>query len=271
MLKGVKFASQADLCYNIGRNIEALAVLETPRAVHLVRRCTMNTIPPSAGIYKITCAPTKKIYIGSAVNLQQRKATHSSDLRLNKHCNAYLQRAWNKYGERHFTFEVLELVLIPELLTAREQYWLDTLRPFGKKGYNLAPIAGSTLGLKFSPEARERSSQAKLGHKHTPERIEKNRQAQMGNKRALGYKHAPEDVERMRQSKQGKKNTLEHNENIRLARIGLKFSPEHRENIRRARSDQKPPFLGRKHTPETREKLRQSLLERQRDEKGRLT
>ncbi len=218
MLKGVKFASQADLCYNIGRNIEALAVLETPRAVHLVRRCTMNTIPPSAGIYKITCAPTKKIYIGSAVNLQQRKATHSSDLRLNKHCNAYLQRAWNKYGERHFTFEVLELVLIPELLTAREQYWL-----------------------------------------------------QMGNKRALGYKHAPEDVERMRQSKQGKKNTLEHNENIRLARIGLKFSPEHRENIRRARSDQKPPFLGRKHTPETREKLRQSLLERQRDEKGRLT
>src|SRR6266700_6394202 len=111
-------------------------------------------IPATPGIYRITCIVTKKIYIGSAINLRARWQNHCAYLRQNKHHNPKLQNAWNKYGPDAFVFEVLEIVLIPDLLTAREQYWFSKLKPFGNKGFNLAPIAGSSLGRVVSEATR---------------------------------------------------------------------------------------------------------------------
>lgn len=71
----------------------------------------MGTIPQTSGIYKWTCTTTRKIYVGSAVNLRMRWYNHKTSLRKNKHVNSLLQRAWNKYGEECFVFEVIELVL----------------------------------------------------------------------------------------------------------------------------------------------------------------
>src|SRR6266702_5002666 len=105
-----------------------------------------DSIPATCGIYRITNTTNGMFYIGSAVNLYKRRGTHSYYLRRNAHHNPKLQAAWNKYGEASFTFEVVEFVLVPELLTAREQYWLETLKPFGRKGFNIARIAGSSLG-----------------------------------------------------------------------------------------------------------------------------
>ena len=68
-----------------------------------------DDIPPTSGIYMITCTTNKKIYIGSTCNLYNRRRDHFSALRQKRHGNPYLQRAWNKYGEQAFTFEVLEL------------------------------------------------------------------------------------------------------------------------------------------------------------------
>src|SRR6266568_1868256 len=135
-----------------------------------------STIPATSGVYKITCTVTKKIYIGSALDLRHRRNQHFSELRRNKHPNSYLQRAWNKYGPDAFTFEVLELVL-PMSLTAREQYWFKKLKPFGKKGYNLARIAGSTM----------------LDRKHSPQTREKMRIRALGNTHSLGVKRTPEE------------------------------------------------------------------------------
>src|SRR5258708_15053375 len=85
-------------------------------------------IPNAPGIYRITCIITGKIYVGSAVNLRRRCRAHLSTLQRNGHHNPKLQAAFNKYGPGAFTFEVLELVLLPSL-TMREQYWFKILKP----------------------------------------------------------------------------------------------------------------------------------------------
>src|SRR6266581_245567 len=134
----------------------------------------MNDIPNCSGIYKITCTANGRFYIGSAVNLYIRKYNHWSTLRRDIHRNQYLQRAWNKYGPDAFTFEVLEYVL-PMSLTAREQYWLNKLKPFGKKGFNIDREAGSPLGRKHTPEAIENMRRVQS----SPEARERKRQANL--------------------------------------------------------------------------------------------
>src|ERR1700726_4028557 len=94
-----------------------------------------NPIPETSGIYRIVNTLNGKFYIGSAVNLRIRRKNHFVTLRNNAHKNPYLQRAFNKHGEQAFTFEVIELVLVPFLIE-REQHWFEKLQPFGQNGYN---------------------------------------------------------------------------------------------------------------------------------------
>lgn len=58
-------------------------------------------------VYKITNTITNISYIGSSINATSRFKQHIGDLRLNKHHNIYLQRAFNKYGESSFILEIL--------------------------------------------------------------------------------------------------------------------------------------------------------------------
>lgn len=51
-----------------------------------------------SGIYCIENKINNKTYIGSSKNLYQRLLKHFALLRHNKHENAHLQSAWNKYG-----------------------------------------------------------------------------------------------------------------------------------------------------------------------------
>lgn len=128
-----------------------------------------TNIPRSSGIYKIVCRTTKKVYIGSAVNLRGRKDYHLYHLRRGDHDNRYLQNAWNKYGEADFDFQVIELILVPFLLE-REQYWIDKTRAcIRAKGFNLSPTAGSALGVKHSDETCARQSLRRRGHKLSEE------------------------------------------------------------------------------------------------------
>jgi len=220
-----KLALQADLCYNEGANIVALGgAANAPSRIHLMGDVPMDTVSPHAdnsnlipaisGIYKITCTANKKIYIGSAVNLYLRKHVHFSELRYNKHCNPHLQNAWNKYGEQSFTFEVLEYVL-PMSLAAREQYWFKKLKPFGEKGFNIAREAGSPLGnksrtgMKNTPEANEKTRQAKLGHIVSPETRKKLSQAR------LGKKLSPEAIKSIADGHRGTKRSLETRKRMR--------------------------------------------------------
>jgi len=97
------------------------------------------------GIYKITNAINNKTYIGSAAGkhgIQQRFQDHRKALHKNRHRNIHLQRAWNRYGENSFSFEVIEYCDKFECIL-REQHYIDTLIP----DYNICKIAGNTAGI----------------------------------------------------------------------------------------------------------------------------
>ncbi len=81
-----------------------------------------------SGIYEIVNDKGFHKYVGQSMDITYRWKSHLGDLRRNKHGNAYLQNAFNKHGERHFSFAVIEFCKPGELLE-REQYWIDKLKP----------------------------------------------------------------------------------------------------------------------------------------------
>lgn len=214
-----------------------------------------HNVPVSAGIYRITCTPNGKIYIGSAINLRVRCKNHFQELKNNTHENPKLQNAWNKHGSDAFLFEILELVLLPEMLTAREQYYFDTLNPFGSRGFNIAKIAGSSLGMKHTPESNEKNRQAHLGVKASQETREIMRSRMTGNKINLGRKHTPEQRQKIGDAQRGRKTPPE----IVAKRRGLKHTHEARAKMSKSMMGNKNG-LGKVPSPEKREKLRQSQL-----------
>lgn len=64
-----------------------------------------------SGVYQIYNTVNGKRYIGSSIHIEQRFKEHLRNLRANKHVNAHLQSAWNKYGEHSFVFEAENLTV----------------------------------------------------------------------------------------------------------------------------------------------------------------
>lgn len=109
----------------------------------------------TSGIYRIDLG-NGNFYIGSAVSLRHRKSKHRGDLERKVHDNRIMQRCWNKYGI--FKFMVLQECAIDELIIC-EQTHLD--KHFDNpKNVNLAPTAGSCLGVIRSTETRAKMSEA---------------------------------------------------------------------------------------------------------------
>ncbi|SRR5260221_446095 len=188
-----------------------------------------HSIPATSGIYRIRCIVTSRIYVGSAVNLRKRCAEHFNALHRNGHYNLKLQRAFNKYGANTFIFEIIEFTLLPEMLTAREQYWFRKLRP----AFNICPVAGSALGRKHRKETIEQIRLSNLGWKHTDEAKRKMSEANKSRP------PQPKTIEKMR-----------------LANLGHPMSIETRAKLSDAKRGKPNHRLGCKHSLETREKLR---------------
>lgn len=81
-----------------------------------------------SGIYRLLNTKTGKFYIGSSNNLYRRYKQHCTSLKKNKSSCTILQRAYNKYGESAFSFEILATCPI-EYLFKLEQWFVDTLKP----------------------------------------------------------------------------------------------------------------------------------------------
>jgi len=176
-----------------------------------------------SGIYTITHVASGKQYVGQSASIRDRWLWHKSSLRRGKSANRILQNAWTKYGEAAFLFEVMEECdPTDEALCAREQFWIDTLKP----AFNIAPVGGTTRGLKHPPRSEEfkrRQSEARKGYKPSEKTIALLRQRAA----EIQYRHPPEVRARISSALTGLKRSPEHIEKTRAANIGRKHSAEH--------------------------------------------
>jgi group I intron endonuclease len=122
-------------------------------------------------IYQIRNIINNAVYIGSVLkrNPQDRWIRHRKDLRGNCHHSQHLQRAWNKYGESNFVFEIIENVNKNILL--REQWHLDKRKKNfpSNLNYNICWTAGNCEGRRYSKKSLQKMSLSHLGQKQTAE------------------------------------------------------------------------------------------------------
>lgn len=109
----------------------------------------------TAGIYVIRNQINGKEYVGKAVRVNKRWRDHRSALRAGRHPNPLLQRAWDKYGESSFQFELIEVVTDLSTLAERENHHADIRKP----AYNISPMGTDRRkirGLEYSEETARR-------------------------------------------------------------------------------------------------------------------
>lgn len=174
----------------------------------------------TGGVYHIVNTANGKRYVGSAVDFDKRWALHRLSLRKNTHHAKALQRAWNKYGEDRFSFAPLFVCESKDLLFY-EQRALDILVP----EYNSARVAGSTLGLKHSVEARANMSAGQKGKKFSEEH-----RAKLSEK-LRGRRMSEESKTAMSEKRRGIKQSPENVEKNRKGHIGLRHSEETKAKI----------------------------------------
>ena len=124
-----------------------------------------------SGVYQIYNTVNGKRYIGSSIHIEQRFKEHLRNLRANKHVNAHLQSAWNKYGEHSFILEEIELCEPDQCLKVEQEY-IDYYHAADRKfGYNIDPYADHT-GNTLSEETRKKISEKAKGRKWSKEQRE---------------------------------------------------------------------------------------------------
>ena len=187
----------------------------------------------NVGIYQIRNLVNDKRYVGSSIDIKKRKREHFNTLKSCRHRNSHLQRAWNKYGENAFIFEVL-FTCVPSMCINYEQQVMDQWNP----EYNMNPTAGSNLGRKFGDETKDKLRKINTGKKHTKETKDKMSRAHMGM--------VASDKTKAKISK---------------AALGRKVSTKTKEKLSDAAAGN-THWLGRKHTEETKIKISETKRKR---------
>ena len=236
-------------------------------------------------IYKIRNTITNECYVGSTVrSLEERKSQHLAGLRRNTHHSAPLQRAFNRYGESAFECCPVAECAVEDRFQ-QETNWIKEL----KSVYNVAPVAGTVLGLHWvlSPETRAKMViAARLRNEseeyHAKLRVARAKQVLVTPRRLSkmnlpGWKQTEEAKKKISEAgiRRGKRPEYVK-EKIRAAHLGKKFSTEHRQRISAAaKLRQVDPAkmrkladrnIGRKHSQEEKDRRAASVrLAHQRD------
>lgn len=173
-----------------------------------------------SAVYRIRCVVVGKCYIGGTSNLRGRWIQHKADLRSGSHRNLHLQRAWNKYGESAFVFEILERANRNNVFE-KEQKWIDKEKP----KFNGTPnaIKPPLYGRKMSKKSRTRISETlkgnvnRRGKKAAEETKEKMRRSQ--KKRYEKESRSRETRDKLAEAARGKKHSESTKEKMRMARL----------------------------------------------------
>jgi group I intron endonuclease len=245
-------------------------------------------IPRKPGIYAIININNRHFYIGSAVNLSDRKRKHFSDLSKNKHVNSHLQNAYNCYGADAFRFAIIDRIANKEDLISREQHYIDTLNP----EYNIARVAGSNIGMKFTDEHKAKIGKASKGRTHKEESKIKIGEASKGREKSEETRNKLSEALKGREvseatrakigkAHKGREKSEEERKNISEAKKGTKLSPESvakREATKKTRREDDPsygkyskpsPKKGKPRSEETKAKISVSLMGHTAHNKGK--
>jgi group I intron endonuclease len=187
------------------------------------------------GIYRIKNLVNDKCYYGSSKNIEKRWRIHKNHLNGGKHHNIPLQRAWNKYGENNFSFEVIE-ECNETILLEREQHYLD-LNP----EYNIGLKSSGGDNLTKNPNKEENV----------------HRMTQSVRKR---YELMPEDEKKEKHSQPMDKNpNWKGGVTYVYCECGKRIGYGHTNcNKCRPRSSENNPFFGKQHSEETKNKISES-------------
>ncbi len=215
-----------------------------------------------SGIYAIYLEDGR-CYVGStAQSFKKRWAEHRQRLNRGSHPNIHLRRAWEKYGEASFQFCVLEALDISDdsVRISRENHWISQLKP----EFNMAPVAGSVLGIKRRDDTKKLLREINLKHwQETP--------------RPTGYTRPEKVGKAISNGRKGIQFTQEHIANLSASlkgrvspRKGVILSDETKQKISAnrsgiARSEEASKKAaesnkGRKRTEEQKAKISQGLL-----------
>jgi group I intron endonuclease len=111
------------------------------------------------GIYRIRNIVNNKCYYGSSKEIKNRWNRHIKDLNNNSHYNTILQRAWNKYGEEYFIFEIVEKCKQEDLFLIEQKY-LNT-----NPEYNIGTFASGGDNISRNPNKEKVIENIKNGSK----------------------------------------------------------------------------------------------------------
>ncbi|MGA7722351.1 MAG: GIY-YIG nuclease family protein [Ignavibacteriaceae bacterium] len=97
------------------------------------------------GVYIIKNLINNKILIGKSKNIPGRINRHKFELEHGSENIKELQKDYNQFGLKNFSFEILDQLepkedpayVYDEDLTVLLDLWLEKLQPFGDKGYNI--------------------------------------------------------------------------------------------------------------------------------------
>jgi group I intron endonuclease len=204
------------------------------------------------GIYSIFCIANQKRYIGSAYDLRKRFCQHHYGLKNNTHYNSHLQRSWNKYGEKNFTFNVLEECDIEHLIV-NEQKWIvfyDSLNPIN--GFNRKEAGPRGC---VSEETKRKMSEVNKGKQLSQETKRKIGLAQIGNKNCSGMKLSEKTKRKISEAHTGMKKSEETRIKISNSLKGKALSEETKRKI-------SEKHKGKKISKETKRKISNAMIGR---------
>lgn len=129
------------------------------------------------GIYVILNEVNGHFYLGRAAHFVNRKSSHLQALRRGDHANPRLQRAYRRYGEAAFSFELLYLLPLSEQRAVEERLLRQIVGL--RECYNMAPHSEGGC-RRHTATSRAKISVALRGRAQSPEWVAKRAASRRG-------------------------------------------------------------------------------------------
>lgn len=212
-------------------------------------------------VYKITNKVNEKKYIGITSDIKRRFYQHVWMLRNNRHHSIKLQRAYNKYGEDSFSFDIIEEVDCDADQIAKREILYIALFDSCDNGYNQSYGGENTSNLVMSEETKQKLSLAMLGNQYSKGCKRSN---ETKKRMSISMKNCCDMEDRKKRSSTIMKRLWKKKWfRIKMKKLnsgnkysfGRKMSDKMKKQLSISRQGENNPFWGKKHSDETKELL----------------